>query len=110
MWNFRDGLNVAGGVYASTIPSGYKRKTWRGLAGIGEKRHEDPEYGEYQYGYGIEDYSRVIRVLSFRKAEVDARRESYERLGFYTALEIEELLEASGALFCAARDHGRQLD
>lgn len=48
-------------------------------------------------GYGIEDYSSVIRVLSFHKAEVEALRESYESLGFYTALEIEEMLEASGA-------------
>lgn len=48
-------------------------------------------------GYGIEDYSSVIRVLSFHKAEVEALQESYESLGFYTALEIEEMLEASGA-------------
>ena len=40
---------MAGGVYAPTVPSGYKCKTWRGLAGIGKKRPEDPEYGEYQY-------------------------------------------------------------
>ena len=72
----------------------------------GKKRPEDSEYGEYQYGYGIEDYSSVIRVLSFHKAEVEVMRESYERLGFYAALEIEELLEASGALFCVARGHG----
>lgn len=48
-------------------------------------------------GYGIEDYSSVIRVLSFHKAGVEALRESYESLGFYTALEIEYLLKASGA-------------
>lgn len=66
--------------------------------------------------YGIEDYSSVIRGLSFHKAGVEALLESYESLGFYTALEIEELLEASGTLgrskafFCAARDPGRQLD
>lgn len=48
-------------------------------------------------GYRIEDYSSVIRGLSFHKAGVEALRESYESLGFYTALEIEDLLEASGA-------------
>ena len=97
---------MAGDIYAPTVPSGYKCETWREAAGIGKKRPEDSEFGEYQYGNGIEDYSNVIRVLSFHKAEAEAMRECYERLGFYAALEIEELLEASGALFCAARGHG----
>ena len=48
-------------------------------------------------GYGIEDSNSMIRSLSFHKAEVEAMREIYERLGFYTGLEIEEMLEASGA-------------
>lgn len=49
-------------------------------------------------------------VYSERKDDLALRgvmRESYERLGFYTALEIEEQLEASGVFFGAARDHGR---
>lgn len=67
------------------------------------ERKDDPALREVmlllliESGYGIEDYSSVIRVLSFHKAEVEALRERYERLGFYTALEIEDLLEASGA-------------
>lgn len=66
------------------------------------ERKDDPALREVmllllENGYGIEDYSSVIRVLSFHKAEVEALRESYESLGFYTALEIEEMLEASGA-------------
>lgn len=35
--------------------------------------------------------------MSFHKAGVEALRESYESLGFYSALEIEYLLKASGA-------------
>lgn len=51
------------------------------------ERKDDPALREVmllllENGYGIEDYSRVIWVLSFHKAEVEAMRESDERWGF----------------------------
>lgn len=49
-------------------------------------------------GYGIEDYSSVIRVLARHKSEVAAIRQRYAYLGFYLAEEIENLSEDRGAL------------
>ncbi len=73
------------------------------------ERKEDPALRAVmllllENGYGIEDYSNVIRVLSFHKAEVESLRARYERLGFYTALEIEDLWKASGA-YCRQAEH-----
>ena len=49
-------------------------------------------------GYGIEDYSSVIRVLARHKPEVAAIQQRYVYLGFYSVLEIKNLLEGRGAL------------
>lgn len=67
--------------------------------------------GDAEYREKVQKHFHIASwVYSERKDDLALRgvmRESYERLGFYTALEIEEQLEASGAFFGAARDHGR---
>ena len=68
------------------------------------ERKDDPALREVmlllliENGYGIEDYSSVIRVLARHKSEVAAIRQRYAYLGFYLAEEIENLLEDHGAL------------